>query len=351
MKLRTTPRIASLAARALGLLLVAGCGGNNGATSGSTATGSATSAANTTGGESKLKIALLTPGDINDQGWNQLAYEGLQGVQKELGAETKNQWTQTAADQQPALRDFAQQKFDLILCHGFEYGERVKAIAPKYPDTKFVVVGGNVKQEPNVATVVPKLEEATYLLGMAAGGMTKSNVIGAIGGMKLPVIKSTFDAFEQGAKAVNPKVRVLINYVGNFEDQNKAKESAKAMIAQGADMLFHNADQAGKGMFNAAQEAKNVIVFGSNRNQNSVAPTVCLASAIIDMPHAFMEVARDVQDGKFKAEFRELNLPNGNIGVAWNEELMDKVPPSLMKQINDAQAKIKNGTLKIKRNV
>jgi basic membrane lipoprotein Med (substrate-binding protein (PBP1-ABC) superfamily) len=139
--------------------------------------------------------------------------------------------------------------------------------------------------------------------------------------------------------------------VGNFEDQNKAKESAKAMIAQGADMLFHNADQAGKGMFNAAQEAKNVIVFGSNRNQNSVAPTVCLASAIIDMPHAFMEVARDVQDGKFKAEFRELNLPNGNIGVAWNEELMDKVPPSLMKQINDAQAKIKNGTLKIKRNV
>jgi basic membrane lipoprotein Med (substrate-binding protein (PBP1-ABC) superfamily) len=123
------------------------------------------------------------------------------------------------------------------------------------------------------------------------------------------------------------------------------------MIAQGADVLLHNADQAGKGMFNAAQEAKNVLVFGSNRNQNEVAPTVCLASAVIEMPRAFVELVRDVENNKFKAEFRELNIPNGNIAVAWNEALMDKVPPALMKRINDAQAKIKSGELKIKRNV
>lgn len=347
MKLRTFTRGLSLSALLLGIVQLAGCGGNNATTS---------TAANTTGNgtastQSDMKVALLTPGDINDQGWNQLANDGLKEVQKETGAQTKHQWTQTAADQQPALRDFADQKFNLVICHGFEYGERVKAIAPKYPDTKFVVVAGDVTQAPNVATIVPKLEEATYLLGMAAGGLTKSNVIGAIGGMKLPVIASTFKAFEDGAKAVNPKVRVLTNYVGNFEDQNKAKESAKAMIAQGADVLFHNADQAGKGMFNAAQEAKNVIVFGSNRNQNELAPNVCLASAIIDMPHAFVELVRDVESDKFKAEFRELNVPNGNIAVAWNEALMDKVPPALMKRINDTQAKIKSGELKIKRNV
>ncbi|MDQ3814773.1 MAG: BMP family ABC transporter substrate-binding protein, partial [Armatimonadota bacterium] len=190
-----------------------------------------------------------------------------------------------------------------------------------------------------------------YLLGMAAGGMTKSNVIGAIGGMKLPVISSTFQAYEQGAKTVNPKVRVLTSYVGNFEDQNAAKEAAKAMIAQKADFLFHNADQAGKGMFNAAQEAKGVLVFGSNRNQNSVAPNVCLASAVIELPRAFVQLVKDVQQQKFKADFIELNIKTGTIAVEWDAPLKSKVPPSLLQKINAAEKQIKSGALKIKRNV
>jgi len=213
------------------------------------------------------------------------------------------------------------------------------------------VVGGNVKQAPNVATLVPKLEEATYLLGMAAGGLTKSNVIGAVGGMKLPVISSTFQAFEAGAKAVNPKVRILTSYVGNFEDQNAAKEATRAMLAQRADFVFHNADQAGKGMFNAAQEASGVLVFGSNRNQNSVAPTVCLASAVIEMPRAFVQLARAVQQQQFKADFIELNLKTGTIAVEWNAALKGKVPPPLMQKINRAEQQIKSGGIKIKRNV
>lgn len=327
---------------------LAGCGQNAQQSDvDSTATGKGTTAA----GQKQLTVALLTPGDINDQGWNQLAYEGLQAVEKELGARTSHQVTKSASDQQPALRDLADQGYDLILCHGFEYGERVKSIAPKYPNTKFVVVAGNVKQAPNVATLVPKLEDATYLLGMLAGGMTKSNVIGEIGGMKLPVIKSTFDAYTAGARAINPKIKVLTSYVGNFEDQNKAKEAANAMIAQGADVLFHNADQAGKGMFDAAQDRKGVLVFGSNRDQNSLAPTVCLASAVIEMPRAFVQLARDVQGNKFKPDFIELNLPRGTVAVEWNEALRSTVPPALLQKVAEAEQKIKNGTLKIKRNV
>jgi basic membrane lipoprotein Med (substrate-binding protein (PBP1-ABC) superfamily) len=298
----------------------------------------------------QLRIALLTPGDINDQGWNQLAYEGLQAVEKESGAKTAHQVTKSAADQQPALRDFADDGYDLILCHGFEYGDRVKTIAPTYPKTKFVVVGGNVKQSPNVATLVPKLEDATYLLGMVAGGLSKTGTVGLIGGMKLPVIASTFQAFELGAHAVNPKIKVLTNYVGDFENQNAAKEAAKGMIAQGADVLFHNADQAGKGMFNAAQEAK-IICFGSNRNQNSVAPDVCLASAVIEMPRAFQDVVKSVQDNTFKPEFIELNLAHKTIAVEWNDKLKAKIPAALMQKVMAAQKQIERGALKIKRNV
>ena len=332
------------------------------AVAGCNSTNSSDSAANTssnTSSDSKsaepLKVALLTPGDVNDQGWNQLAFEGLQGVEKELGAKTAHQVTKNASDQQPALRDFGDNGYNVVLCHGYEYGERAKAIAPKYPKTNFVVVAGDVKQAPNVATLIPKLEDATYLLGMAAGGMTKSNVVGLIGGMKLPVVTSTFLAFEQGVKAVNPKARVLTSYIGNFEDQNAGKEAAKTMMAQGADVLFHNADQAGKGMFVAAQEAlankKSVLVFGSNRDQNAVAPQSCLASAIIDMPRAFKEVVQDVGAGKFKPEFRELNLANGGIAVQWNPALQSRVPAPLMQKIKAAQQKIESGQLKIERKV
>ena len=301
--------------------------------------------------ESVFKVALLTPGDINDQGWNQLAYEGLQQLEKD-GAKISHQVTKNASEQQPALRDFADQKADLVLCHGFEYGERAKTVAKNYPNTKFVVVGGNVTQEPNVATMVPKLEESTYLLGMVAGGMTKTNKVGLIGGMDLPVIKSTFQAFEKGAKSVNPKVQIITNYIGNFEDQNAGKQAAKGMIAQGADIILHNADQAGKGMFVAAQESKGkVLVFGSNRDQNAVAPDVTLASAVIELPRAFQQLVADIKADKFKAEFRELNLSNGDISIHWNEKLKSKVPAPLLKKVEDAEADIKSGKLKIKRNV
>jgi basic membrane lipoprotein Med (substrate-binding protein (PBP1-ABC) superfamily) len=181
--------------------------------------------------------------------------------------------------------------------------------------------------------------------------MTRSNVIGAIGGMNLPVIKSTFEAYEAGAKAVNPKVQVKESYVGNFEDQNAAKEASKTMIAQGADFIFQNADQAGKGVFAAAQEAGNVMVFGSNRNQNAAFPSVCLASAVIEMPRAFVDLTKSVQQKTFKAAFIELNMPNGTISVQWNDALKSRVPDALMHKILAAQRQIMSGALKIKRNV
>ncbi|HEX8552972.1 MAG TPA: BMP family protein [Abditibacteriaceae bacterium] len=331
---------------AVGAFCLAGCTKPSPETTSETAA----SKANTNASAKPLKVALLTPGDINDQGWNQLAGEGLAEIKKG-GAETAHQVTKTAADQQPALRDFAGGDYDMVICHGFEYGERVKAIASEFPNTKFTVVAGDVVQKPNVATIIPKLEDATYLLGMVAAGVSKTGKVGLIGGMKLPVIASTFQAFEQGARAVNPKVVVLpARYIGNFEDQNAAKEVSNQLIAQGADVLFHNADQAGKGMFNAAQTAK-VWCFGSNRNQNEIAPEVCLASAVIEMPRAFTDLARDAQNGKWKPEFRELNMQNKTIAVEWNPKLKAKVPAAAMQKVMAAQKQLESGALKIKRNV
>ena len=287
----------------------------------------------------RFKVALLTPGDVNDAGWNQLGYEGLQAVEKDLGAQTSHQVTKNREDFKPAFNDFGDQKYNVVFCYGFEYGKDAADIAPQFPDTKFVVVSGDVKKAPNVASLVLHLEDATYLLGMAAGGMTKTNVIGCIGGQKFPAVADAFTAFEKGAKAVNPKVTVKTIYLNSWEDQSKGKEAANSLIAQKADFIIHNADQAGKGLFDAAKAAKNVMVFGTNRDQNDVAPDLCLGSAVIEMPHAFKEVAKSVQDKTFKPELHELNMKNGNITVHWNPKLKSKIPADLMKKIEAAQLK------------
>ncbi len=308
--------------------------------------GNETAASTSAPAKDALKVALLTPGDVNDAGWNQLGYEGLQAVEKELGAKTSHQVTKSREDYKPAFNDFGDQKFNAVFCYGFEYGKDTADLAPQFPDTKFVVVSGDVKKEPNVASLVIHLEDATYLLGMAAGGMTKTNVIACMGGQKIPPVINAFTAFEKGAKAVNPKVVVKTAYVGSWEDQNKGKEQANTLIAQKADFIIHNADQAGKGMFDAAKSAKNVMVFGTNRDQNDVAPDLCLGSAVIEMPHAFKEVVKSIQDKSFKPELHDLTLANSNINVHWNPKLKSKIPADLMKKIEAAQAQIKAGKLK-----
>ncbi len=131
---------------------------------------------------------------------------------------------------------------------------------------------------------------------MVAGANTKSNVLGVIGGTELPPVVKAFDAFEAGAKAVNPKVTVLKSYVGNWDDVSAAKEQALAQISRGADMIFQNADNAGLGIFQAARERKTVRVFGANSDQNGIAPEVTLGSVVIDLPHAFLTIARSVKD-------------------------------------------------------
>jgi basic membrane lipoprotein Med (substrate-binding protein (PBP1-ABC) superfamily) len=294
-----------------------------------------------------FKVALLTPGDVNDGGWNQLGYEGLQAVEKELSAKTSHQVTKNREDFKPAFNDLGDQKYNVVFCYGFEYGKDAKEIAPQFPDTKFIVVSGDVQEKPNLASLELHLEDATYLLGMAAGGMTKTNVLGCIGGQKFPAVADAFTSFEKGAKAVNPKVIVKTVYLNSWEDQSKGKEAANSLLAQKADFLIHNADQAGKGMFDAVKNRKGVMVFGTNRDQNNIAPLQCLGSAVIEMPRAFVEVSKSAKDGNFQPVMQKLTMQNNTINAHWNRQLKAKIPATLMKKIEAAEKKIKDGQLKV----
>jgi basic membrane protein A and related proteins len=290
-----------------------------------------------------FKVALLSPGPVSDAGWNALAYEGLLAIRDQLGAEIAQVEVKNPGQFEDAFRDFARRGYALVFGHGFEFQDAAAAVAPDFPDTVFITTSGNTVR-PNVAPLRFMLEEATYLEGMLTALLSKSGKAGAVGGMAIPSVTSTIAAYEAGAKAVKPEFQVVTSYVGNWEDVGAAKEAALALVQQGADFLFHNADAAGLGVFQAAQQG-GVLAFGANKNQNAVAPDVVLASAVIDIPKGFLTVARQVKDKTFVARVEKLGMKDGVISLQYNDALAGRIPPDVRARVDAAQQAILAGTL------
>ena len=300
----------------------------------------------------KFKVALLTPGSISDAGWNALAYEGLKQIEKDLGVEVSHVESKTPSQWEEHFRFYASKGYSLVFGHGFEYQEAAKAVAPDFPDTVFITTSGNTVLD-NVASIVFELEEATYLLGVIAGTMTQTGKIGLIGGMNIPPINSTFHALEEGAKSVNPDIKVSRSYVGDWENIGKAKELALSQITEGVDFIFHNADAAGRGTFHAVEESrkagKDVYVFGSNLDQNDIAPDAILASAAIDTK-AFVYIADLVQTGKFEPQVMWMGMSlNETVKLIYNPKLKDRIPEDLRAKVERIRQDILAGKFKAPR--
>jgi basic membrane lipoprotein Med (substrate-binding protein (PBP1-ABC) superfamily) len=292
-----------------------------------------------------FKVALLSPGPISDAGWNALAYEGLLAIRDQLGAEIAQVEVKNPGQFEDGFRDFARRGFNLVFGHGFEFQDAAAAVAPDFPNTVFITTSGNTVR-PNVAPLRFMLEEATYLEGMLTGALSQSHKAGAVGGMAIPSVASTIAAYAAGTKVTQPDFQVLTSYVGNWEDVGAAKEAALALVQQGADFLFHNADAAGLGVFQAAQQSQ-VLAFGANKNQNDVAPTVVLASAVIDIPKGFVTVARQVKDHTFVAKVERLGMREGVVSLQYNAALAARIPPDVKAKVDAAQQAILDGTLQV----
>jgi basic membrane protein A len=167
-------------------IAAAGCSSHSGGSSGTAPTAPA------------FKVALLTTGPTTDHGWNEAAYDGLQAIAAKLPAQVAT-----------AFEGFASQGYNLIIAHGDEYADAAAKVAPQFPAVDFVTTGGD-RTAPNLAPIVFATEEGTYLQGMEAGYLTKTNKGGFVGGQALPPVTVAADAFENGAKSVNPKFTLAI---------------------------------------------------------------------------------------------------------------------------------------------
>jgi len=290
----------------------------------------------------KLRVALLTPGPTSDRSWSGIAYEGLKTLRDSLGAEISNIQTKTPAQFEENFRQYGAQHYDLVIGHGFEYQDAATRVAPAYPNTTYIVTSGRVTG-PNLAGVSFAFEESSYQAGIIAGAMTRTNTVGLIAGEEQPPVKASFAAFALGAKSINPNVKVLTSYIGNWDDVSAAKEQALAQIAQGADILFQNADAAGLGVFQAARE-KKVLAFGTNSNQNDIAPDVVVASVVIDLSNAFLLIAREVQSGQFKGRVFKLGVQQDVVRLVLNPSMTARIPAKAITASDSVGALLHAGT-------
>jgi len=291
-----------------------------------------------------MRVGLITPGSIGDAAWNAAAYQGLQRIRDSLGVAISHVEARTPAEQAEALRSYASQGYDLVFANGFEFQDAAERISRDYPKTVFIITSGQ-RVQGNVAPLIFRLEEASYLAGMVAGGLTRTNVLGFVGGIELPPIKAAYQGWVNGAKAVNPNIRTREIYLNSFDDAAAGREAALALIRVGADVIHHNADAAALGVFQAAKEHPGVYVFGANADQASLAADRVVGSAVIDLPQAFLLVASEVRAGRFTPRVEAFGLESGVVRYVPNPRLNSLVSPPLRARLRAATDSMVAGTL------
>jgi basic membrane lipoprotein Med (substrate-binding protein (PBP1-ABC) superfamily) len=292
-----------------------------------------------------MKVALITPGPVSDKGWSASAFDGVKRIEKELGATL----TPPVEGPEPAsvageLRRLAQAGNHLIFVHASEYDDAAKQVAADFPKTTFVVVGGRSAGR-NLTPLQFQSGEANYLVGMLAGGMTKTGKIGAVGASEIPIVKAGFDAFARGAKAARPDANVSITWTGNESDLGKARQTAQALLDGGADVLTHNANAGGQGVFQAVTQKPGAMVIGANADQSGLAPAQTIASFVLSVPDAYLSIGRTVKEGKGTGQPFRLGLKENAVGVAYNSRFQGAVPGDLKAKVEQARQDIIDGKL------
>jgi len=286
----------------------------------------------------EFKVALLTPGPVSDAGWSALAYDGLLAVEKDLGAKISHQEA-TGPKIRDAMRTYAQDGYSVIFGHGYEYNAPGVELAKDFPNTVFISSSGG-ETAPNAGALRFYLERSFYLAGMLAAELSKTGKLAMIGGPDVPSIRSTFKGFAAGAKAARPDIIVSEVFTGKDSDIAAAHQATLSAIDAGADFVIHQANAAAQGVFDAAKE-RGILAFGANANQNDNASGVVLASAVIIVKPVFIDLARQVKEGRYKGSV----VLAGSVDLVINPKLASRIPAAIQAKLDQAKADIESGKI------
>jgi basic membrane protein A and related proteins len=250
-----------------------------------------------------------------------------------------------AGDMERILREICdKEKPDLIVGDAFGNEEAVRRVAADYPKVAFAFGSGNGPSEPNVAVFDNWIHEPAYLMGMLAGGLTKSNKIGVVGGMPVPEVNRIVNAFIAGAKETNPNAKVMVTFINSWFDPAQAKEAAIAQIDGGADVLFAERF----GVIEAAKD-KGLWAFGNMSDQNELAPDLVVSSGVWNMEPTISYLLNQVSAKTFTAQdLKDFSMMGkGGAGLAAYHNTESKLPADLLAKVKAKEDLIKSGAFRV----
>ncbi len=313
----------------------------------------------------QIKVGIVFDiGGKNDRSFNAAAWEGVRRAERDLPICLNDVEPGNPTSIEPAMRAFAEKNFDLIIGVGFAQGPIMQKVADDYPEIKFAIVDGVIFEKDgktpkqNVASLVFREHEGSYLVGMIAAQKSKTGVLGFVGGMDIPLIHRFKTGYEEGAKSVNPNATVIANYVGvtdsAWNNPGKGKELALSQINQGADVIFTAAGNSGLGAFDAverfgknAEGEANKFVIGVDSNQNGVKPGFVLTSMVKRVDNAVYDVVKEVLGGNFKGGFHVFGLDKDGVAYMMDENNRNLISPEILQRVEEARGKIVAGEITV----
>lgn len=323
------------------VLLIAGCGAEE-------STGKDTSSSK----EDKKKIALVLPEKMGVNPFFQQMDEGAKQAAEEFGVELKTIESTDHSAIEENLRVAVAEGYDLIITSSFESEDALKKIATENPDRQFAIID-TVVDLPNVQSVNFREQEAAFLLGAAAGLSTKTDKVGMVVAMDIPLMKKWTVSFEQGLKETNPNAEFLVNYVGGFTDPAKAKELALLQASKGADFIAGASAVGDLGVFEAAKE-QGFFTSGQDVDRTEVDPEHVVLSQLKGTDAAAYETVKAFANNNFKSGIVEYGLKEKGVGLTYvthesktplnsfvGQEVIDQVK-ALHEEIVSGKREIKN---------
>ena len=281
-----------------------------------------------------------------DKSFNEAAHNGASRWAEETGGSYREIELQSEAQREQALRRFAEAGANPVVTMGFAMADPLSAVAPDYPDTKFVAIDVDWLDNENIRQISFAEHEGSYLVGMMAALASKSNTVGFIGGMDIPLIRKFGCGYAQGVKAANADATVIANMTGTtpaaWNDPVKGSELTKAQISQGVDVVYAAAGGTGVGVLQTAAD-EGILSIGVDSNQNYLHPGKVLTSMLkrVDVAvYEAMKAGTDLETGVFK-----LGLAENGVGFAMDENNAPLVSDDMKAKVDAAQAKIASGEL------
>lgn len=289
--------------------------------------------------------ALLMAGPISDMNWNAGAYDGLLAIENNYGTDVSFVESISQSDMEDVFRTYATEGYELVFGHGAQFNDACLQAAADFPDTQFVMVNGTTVQD-NLITISINQGQQGYLMGVFAALMTETGTVGMIGGMEIPPVSDAVAGFKAGAEYINPDIRILNAMTGDFVDGTKAKETALAMIDEGADYIGSVLGGAALGCIEACAEG-GIYAIGTGGNEIEIAPDTVIVSSLTELPVLYTYIYDKAVDGTLENTAYSLGIKENAVHLSSFGEFEDFVPQDVKDKLQEVTDAIIAGEITI----